>query len=100
LAFATTQAMNVTTMILHYHEFSQDFPQARHKVLGFLELPRVGEGIEFHDGKVYRNYYTNVQKQDIRKFIKEFATAETWRELKDYDFETNLSPNMASMDVV
>jgi hypothetical protein len=100
LAFATTQAMNVTTMILHYHEYSQDFPKARHKVLNFLELPRVGEGIEFHDGKVYRNYYTNEQKHNIRAFLEEFATAETWQELKDYDFETNLSPDMASMDIV
>lgn len=68
--------------------------------MDFLELQRVGEGIEFHDGKVYRNYYTQDQRFAIRAFLKEFSIAETWQELKDYDFETNQSPNLASMDVV
>jgi hypothetical protein len=92
LAFATTRAMNLTTLLLHYHEYSDDFVKARGKVLNFLELPLVGEGIEFHDGKVYRNYYSREEKQNIRNFMQEFATAETWDQLKDYDFETNQSP--------
>lgn len=99
LAFATTAAMNVTTMILHYHEYSEDFPKARAKVLDFLELPRVGEGIQFHDGKVYRNYYSAEQRRAIRIFLEELSIVETWEQLKGYDFETNTSPEPGSIDI-
>ena len=99
LAFATTQAMNVTTMVLHYHEYSQDLATARAKVLQFLEVPRVGEGIQFHDGKVYRNYYTAAQRQAIRVFLEELSITETWKELQGYDFETNTSPEPGSIDI-
>jgi len=98
LAFMTTRAMNLTTMILHYHEYSDNFVHARDRVLDFLELPLVGEGIEFHPGKVYRNYYSQEQRKAIRDFLQEFATAETWNQLKGYDFETNTRPTIASLE--
>lgn len=87
LAFSTTADMNLTTMILHYHEYSDDFEKARDKVLDFLELPLTGTGIEFHDGKVYRHYYSKEQKLAIRGFIEQFASHETWEQLRGYDFE-------------
>lgn len=99
LAFATTQAMNLTTMILHYHEYSDNFDLALERLLNFLDLPHVGEGIVFTDGKVYRNYYTYEQKDAIRNFLHEFATAETWEQLKDYDFETDHIPLPTSIKV-
>jgi hypothetical protein len=94
LAFDTTRAMNIPTMILHYHEYSQDFVRARNRVVGFLEMQVVGEGMEFLSGKIYRDYYNLEQRMAIRDFIREFATAETWEQLKDYDFE-NLDPEDA-----
>ena len=99
LAFATTQAMNVTTMVLHYHEYSQDLATARAKVLQFLELPAVQEGPPFRSGKVYRNYYTAAQRQAIRVFLEEMSVAETWEQLQGYDFETNTSPEPGSIDI-
>lgn len=88
LAFDTTRAMNLTTMILHYNEYAENFVQARNKVLGFLDLPRVGDGIKFQNGKIYHHYYTRDQRQAIRDFMQEYASAETWAQLKGYDFET------------
>lgn len=87
LAFSVTHELQLETMILHYHEYSTDFERARERVLNFLELPRVGEGIEFQSGKVYRHYYSQEQKRDIQALLKEFASMETWEQLKDYDFE-------------
>lgn len=87
LAFDTTRAMNIPTMILHYHEYSQDFIRARNRLVDFLDMQVVGGGIEFVSGKIYRNYYTLEQRMAIRDFIREFATAETWEQLKDYNFE-------------
>lgn len=84
--------MGLPTMLLHYHEYATDFAQARDKVLAWLGLPLVGEGIEFHPGKVYRSYYSAEQKQAIRVFLQEVASAETWEQLKDYDFENDESP--------
>lgn len=92
MAFYTSHDLQIETMIMHYHEYSEDFEKARDKVLGFLELPLVGTGIEFHDGKVYRHYYTREQKIAIRAFIQEFATPDTWQQLKDYDFEIDAEP--------
>jgi hypothetical protein len=89
LAFETTHAMNLTTMLLHYHEFSDNFVAARGRILDFLELPLVGQGIEFDDGKEYGNYYSRRERLAIVGFLHEFASAETWEQLEHYDFQTD-----------
>jgi hypothetical protein len=86
--------MNIPTIILHYREYSQDFVRARSRVVDFLEMQVVGEGMEFLSGKIYRDYYTLEQRMAIRDFVRKFATSETWEQLKDYDFE-NLDPEDA-----
>ena len=86
LAFTTTRDLDIPTMLLHYDEYSADLNRARDRVLNFLDLPRVGEAIEFHPGKEYRDYYSDEQKVNILAFIKEFASSETWNQLKGYDF--------------
>lgn len=96
LAFETARAMNLPTMLLHYHEFSDNFKLARGRILEFLELPLVGEGIEFDDGKEYGNYYSREEKVAITDFLQEFASAETWAQLKDYDFGTELTSALES----
>lgn len=87
LAFDTSRYLNLPTMMLHYHEYTEHLEAARDRVLDWLELPHVGPGEPFHTGKVYRHYYTLEQRRAIRDFLKEFASAETWEQLKDYDFE-------------
>jgi hypothetical protein len=91
LAFAVSREMGLSTMILHYHEYADNFEKTRDKVLDWLELPRVGEGMAFHLGKVYRHYYSDKQKRAIWEFLEEFSSLETWAELKDYNFK--LKPN-------
>lgn len=91
LAFAVSHDMAVPTMILHYGEYAEDFENTRDRILDFLELERVGEGIEFHSGKEYRDYYSAEQKELIQAFLHEFASAETWEQIKDYDFGEHVS---------
>jgi hypothetical protein len=87
LAFGLQHDMSLPTLVLHYHEYADDYAAARDKVVDFLELPRNGEGIPFDEGKVYRDYYSNRQKKAIWNFLKEFSSTETWEQLEGYDFE-------------
>lgn len=87
LAFGLQHDMDLPTLVLHYHEYAENYGIARDKVLEFLELPRKGEGIPFEEGKVYRSYYSNHQKKAIRDFLKEFSSSETWEQLEGYNFE-------------
>lgn len=87
LAFSVSQDMAIPTMLLHYHDYSDDFESTRDRILEFLELTRVDEGIEFHSGKEYRHYYTSDQKGSIYALLKELSSADTWGQIKDYDFE-------------
>lgn len=93
LAFDVSRYMNLPTMMLHYHEYTDHLDATRDRVLDWLELPRVGPGEPFHPGKVYRHYYSADHRRAIRVFLEEFASAETWHQLKDYDFE--LHPKIA-----
>jgi hypothetical protein len=93
LAFETTRVMNLTTMVLHYHEFALDYENARDRILDFVELPLVGEGIEFIAGKVYQDYYSGREKSAIRNFFFEFASADTWLHLEEYDFGDEVAPS-------
>ena len=85
--YVTKDHLKIPTMLLHYQEYSENFEKARDKVLNFLGLPLVGLGIEFHDGKYYRHYYTNAQKQAIKNFLEEYSSPDTWEQLKIYNFE-------------
>jgi hypothetical protein len=87
LAFSVSQDMGIPTMLLHYREYSEDFEGTRDRILEFLELTRVGEGIEFHSGKEYRHYYSPQQKSSIYALLEELSSANTWGQIKDYDFE-------------
>jgi hypothetical protein len=86
LAFTITRDMGIPTLMIHYQDYRDNMEQTTTRLLSFLELPRNGEGETFHHGKEYRDYYTPEQRQAIKAFIKEYATEETWKSVKDYDY--------------
>jgi len=91
--------LKIPTLVLHYHEYSDNFKAARKRVLEFLGLPLVAaEDYEFHSGKVYRHYYSRRQKIAILSFVKEYASPDTWKELKRYDFEIDGSNPAAATE--
>ena len=85
-AFAVTEELGVPSMQLHYNEYAINFEKTRDRLLRFLELPRVGEGVPFTPGKTYREYYKPQEKKDILAFLMEYSDIKTWQELKRYDF--------------
>lgn len=86
LAFDVTRGNGIPVHIVHYHNYSENFDETLSKLLAFLELSRNGMVEPFHAGKVYSDYYTNAQRQDIRRAIREFASVDTWENVKDYEF--------------
>ena len=86
LAFDVTRGNNIAVHIVHYHNYSQNFDETLSKLLSFLELSRNGQVEPFHAGKTYTDYYTPRERKKIRRAIQEFASVETWDNIKDYDF--------------
>jgi len=85
LAFETSRALGIPTLILYYEDYTNDFDLTEKRLLEFLELPSVGGGEPFAKGKVYRDYYSPEQRAAILDLTKHFATAETWHYMKPYD---------------
>jgi hypothetical protein len=86
LAFTVTRDMGIPTLIIYYDDYSEDLELAKKRLLTFLELPKVGEGIAFSHGKEYSDYYSPKQRAAVRDLVKEQSTAETWHYLKIYNF--------------
>jgi hypothetical protein len=86
-AFAVSRDMGLPTLILHYSDYRDNIEDTIERLLTFLELPRLAGEWNFVSGKEYHDYYTAEERRAAEAFIKEFATAETWHHLKEYDFE-------------
>jgi hypothetical protein len=86
LAFGVTYDLGIPTHIIHYQEYQHDWENTVTKLLDFLELTRTGVGEPFDDGKQYKSYYAPEDRISIKAFIKEYASAETWNNVKDYDY--------------
>lgn len=84
LAFETSRALGLPTLILYYEDYSNNFDLTEKRLLKFLELPSVGGVEPFAKGKVYEDYYSPEQRAAIVDLSKHFATAETWNYLKHY----------------
>lgn len=78
--------MGIPTLIIHYQDYRDDWENTLTRLLNFLELPRNGAGEPFDHGKEYRNYYSADQRSAIKAFIQEYATTETWENVKDYEY--------------
>ena len=85
LAFSVTADLNLPTLVIHYEDYATNYAGIRDRLLRFLDLPKVGEGLEFNEGKRYPNYYSDQQMKNIRMFLQEFASAQTWKQLERYD---------------
>jgi hypothetical protein len=86
LGFSITRDMGIPTLIIHYQDYRDDWENTLTRLLNFLELPRNGAGEPFDHGKEYRNYYSADQRSAIKAFIQEYATTETWENVKDYEY--------------
>jgi len=55
------------------------------KLLDFVEMPRKSDSLYPFHMSTNRDYFTPDQKALIVAFIKEYSSAQTWNELKQYD---------------
>jgi len=86
LAFTVTNNNNIPVHVLQYHSYSTNFDRTLEIFLRFLDLRRNGKIEPFQTGKEYHSYYTKTQREDIRNFILEFASVDTWDQMKGYKF--------------
>lgn len=98
LAFTTTHDHRWPVLVVHYEDYATDLDRTRSQILNFLELESVGaEHLVFRDGKVYRDYYTMLERTNIQAFVQEFSTADTWKHMQRYDFELEHSETAAML---
>jgi hypothetical protein len=86
LAFDVTRGNGIPVHVIHYRNYSDSFEETLRQLLDFLDLPRNGDVEPFQTGKVYADYYTKEQRRNIRQLIQEFASEDTWQNVKDYEF--------------
>jgi hypothetical protein len=86
LAFDVTRGRGIPVHIIHYQNYSENFEGTLTDLLEFLELPRTGRVEPFHAGKEYSSYYTKKQRGAIKRVIQEFASVDTWDNVKDFEF--------------
>lgn len=85
LAFITTQdLLKIPTHMLHYHEYSDNFPSTLTTLLDFLDLPNTGAVTEFQTGKSYRDYFSTAQIAAMGNATRRLASRETWEHLERY----------------
>lgn len=86
LAFATTQALNIPTMIIHYEDYTKNFDQTKDMLLRFLDLSGTKEPPLFETGKTYREYFTEEEIQAVSRMFSLLAHNETWDHTNHYLF--------------
>jgi len=86
LAFSVTQDMNLPTLIVHYEDYEHYVEGELEKLLQFVEMERVtNEVYPFSDtNKTYHDHYTLDQVERIFAFVQEYASFQTWNEMKQY----------------
>jgi hypothetical protein len=82
-AFRMTNMLQKPVHIVHYFDYRDDMNGTMSKLLNFLELPFVSEGVEF-SWKNYSEYYTDDQREATKQFVNLYASPEVKRELNRY----------------
>lgn len=81
--YATDEAMDIPTLVVHYEDFATDFEGTLKGLLDFYGLPMEGEPMEFHF-HTYDGYYTDQERTDTVDFLKLLASPTTWENLSPY----------------
>jgi hypothetical protein len=94
LAFSVTSDLQIPFMLLHYEDYSTRFEDVTNELTDFLGLEQVGKAPEFINDKTYLDYYTEQDKRNIARFIREYATKPTWQNVQHYlsDFVSEPAP--------
>lgn len=83
-AFQTTSRLDISTLVLYYESYADDFNQTKDSLLDFLDQGDVSEPLPFEAGKTYRGYYTSDEIRSVSKLLKTLATDTTWEHIRHY----------------
>jgi hypothetical protein len=92
LAFATTFDMGLETYVLHYDWYASRFNDTIVKLLDFLELEARAEPEPFLPDRVYKDYFTNEQRDRVKLALTTIASTESWKHLEQYFGEPSTKP--------
>jgi hypothetical protein len=84
LAFEATAKQNLSTMIIHYERYTDNFNKTKDDLLQFLEQHEVNEPPTFITGKTYRKYYTDKDIAAVKLMFSKLAQKDTWDQTEQY----------------
>jgi hypothetical protein len=84
LAFATALDMGLETYVLHYDWYKNRFNQTVSELLDFLQLQARAEPHPFIEGKEYRDYFTEQERDNVRIAFQRLSSKTTWKHIERY----------------
>mmetsp|Transcript_24834 Transcript_24834/g.37870 ORF Transcript_24834/g.37870 Transcript_24834/m.37870 type:complete len:113 (-) Transcript_24834:123-461(-) len=90
-AFEAVEALDIESLPIHYSWYESDLGGTLSKVLTFLETSQRHEPAPFTPGKVYHDYFTPEERDNVKTLFQELSSPATWAELGRY-FENDSTP--------
>lgn len=84
LAFQVTEKAAIDSLVVFYNDYETKFEETVETILDFLELPMADSPRHFDPGHEYSEYYTEVDKKQIRRLVNELASPTTWNYVERY----------------
>jgi len=83
-AFEAVEALDIESLPIHYSWYESDLGGTLSKVLTFLETSQRHEPAPFTPGKVYHDYFTPEERDNVKTLFQEVSSTATWAELGRY----------------
>jgi len=84
LAQITTDDLELSTLVLHYEKYTDNFNETVDALHNFLWLDKKNEAPEFITGKTYREYFTKDERNAVKEMVEKLATKKTWDNVHHY----------------
>lgn len=83
-AFELPARLGIPSLLIYYEDYEEDLQGTVQKLLDFLELPLRGELLPFTARHDYDDYFSDVDRENIKTLAKKLASKETWQAIKHY----------------
>ncbi len=84
LAFTTTEDLHLSTLIIHYEDYSTMLDRTKDALLTFLNQDEIHDAPPFETGKSYREYFTKEEIQAVSRMFSKLASQKTWDQTSHY----------------
>lgn len=83
-AFETCRELHLPTMVVHYDDYEDDQNMTFTNMLDFMHLEEEGTVGPFTARHDYNDYFTNEDRQSIKKLVQQLASNHTWKAVARY----------------